>query len=177
MRRVRRPHSLPSRGEKSLCRDHRRAEKGFRWVRAVRVPVCRARNRRLARRIDAVWNALRDCECGGGSRLSGDSHDFLQLAVGFAKVLKVKTYVGRGNGIRSGTVHQCRCILFFVEKVSHRATKYSSSAQEFAAVDRHMTVASVPKEFVSLQGFTPNITAKREMLIVLRLYLLENWRR
>ena len=37
--------------------------------------------------------------------------------------------------------------------------------------------ASVPKEFVSLQGFTPNITAKREMLIVLRLYLLENRRR
>jgi hypothetical protein len=29
----------------------------------------------------------------------------------------------------------------------------------------------VSKEFVSLQGFTPNITAKREMLIVLRLYL------
>jgi hypothetical protein len=37
--------------------------------------------------------------------------------------------------------------------------------------------ASVPKEFVSLRGFTPSITAKREMLIVPRLYLLENRRR
>ena len=64
--------------------------------------------------------------------------------------------------------------LFRTADVERLLARQVLSSKQDVRLER---AASVPKEFVSLQGFTPNITAKREMLIVLRLYLLENRRR